>query len=52
MLETDASYMQNHKRLWHVHDVAEGLAEKLILSVFEVIKVCNMNTARLDNLTW
>ena len=52
MLETDASYMHKHKRLWHVHDVAEGLAEKLILSLLEVIKVCNMNNARSYNLTW
>ena len=52
MLETDAPYMQNHKRPWHVHAVAEGLAEKLNLSVFEVIRVCNMNTARLYSLTW
>ena len=52
MLETDAPYMQNHKPPWHVHAVAEGLAEKLNLSVFEVIRVCNMNTARSYSLTW
>ena len=34
------------------HAVAEVLAKKLNLSVFEVIRVCNMNTARLYSLTW
>ena len=52
MLETDASYMDNHKQPWHVHAVAEGLTKKLNLSVFEVIRVCNMNTSRLYSLTW
>ena len=52
MLETDAPYMHNHKRPWHIHAVAEGLAKKLNLSVFEVIRVCNMITARLYSLTW
>ena len=47
MLETDAPFMHNHKRPWHVHAVAEGLAEKLNLSVFDIIRICNMNTARL-----
>ena len=53
MLETDATYMHNHKQPWHVHAVAEGLGEKLNLSVLEVIRVCNMNTASwLYSLTW
>ena len=52
MLETEAPYMHNHKRPWYVHTVPEGLDEKQNLSVIEVIRVCNMNTARLYNLAW